>query len=142
MDMVSVRTPSHLLVYHNAPLQDPAYADVLAAAPITADHFSLYDEVADPDERVDLIATGAPDVVAIATALRDRLVSWRRSLVVGTHILPQDQVPPEMADQLRAHGYWDAAGTQGEGAPKPGAGSGPNGSPTPGAGESPRKPTP
>ncbi len=123
MDMVSVRTDTHRLVYREAPLDDEAYVEKLAAAPIDRAHFQLFDLVADPGEQRDLLADGAA-APAVASELRDRLVAWRRSLGRGTHVLPQDEVDPDVAAELRKHGYWEA--TASEGAP-PAAGVKPGG---------------
>jgi arylsulfatase A-like enzyme len=109
MDMIAVRTATHRLVYHHAPLADPGYADTLAAAPLDATHFTLYDLAADPGETTDRVAD--PALAGVVHDLRDRLVAWRRGLAQGTHVLPQDQVPKAMADQLREHGYWEASPT-------------------------------
>lgn len=108
MDMVSVRTETHKLVYHHAPLAVAGYADTLASAPLDAEHFSLFDLRTDPSEKVDVVAT-QPDV---AKALRDQLVAWRRGLRSGTYELPQEQVDPAMADQMRKHGYWEATSNE------------------------------
>jgi len=128
MDMVSVRTATHRLVYENAPLADSTYADTLAAAPLDGTHFQLFDLTADPGELRDLLADLPAGAVPPpeAAALRDRLVAWRRTVSTGTHILPQDQVDPAVAEELRKHGYWAATAnetapgaTPGEGAKAP-----------------------
>lgn len=108
MDMVSVRTPTHKLVYHHAPLNVAGYADTLAAATLDDAHFTLYDLKADPGEQTNIVASDP----TTAGALRDRLVAWRRSLTTGTHQLPQDQVDPAVADQMRKHGYWEAGANE------------------------------
>ncbi len=105
MDMISVRTATHRLVYHHASLAHRAYARILASAQLTPDHFTLYDLVADPGERTDVLAKN----LTKARELRGLLLEWRRSIALGAHVLPQDQVDPAVADQLRKHGYWDAA---------------------------------
>ena len=106
MDMVSVRTPEWRLVYPNVPLATPSYADQMAAAPIDAAHFVLYDLAADPHEQTNVVNLHAD----IAGRLRDRLVAWRRSLTPGTFRLGVDDVSPEVREMLRSRGYWDPRG--------------------------------
>ena len=108
MDMISARTATHKLVYHHAPLNTPGYADTLAAAALDDTHFTLYDLVADPTEQVNILAKDP----TTAASLRDRMVAWRRTLTMGTHQLPQDQVDPAVADQMRKNGYWEAGANE------------------------------
>lgn len=108
MDMVSVRTPNFKLVYHHAPLQAAGYADTLASAALTAEHFTLFDVVNDPGEKTDLIEKRLEE----AEKLREALVTWRRGLVSGTHTLSQDAIDPNVADQMRKHGYWEATANE------------------------------
>jgi hypothetical protein len=61
---------------------------------------------------VNLLHAGA--VPPEAEQLRGALVAWRRSLQTGTHSLPQSEVDPQVADEMRRHGYWEAQ--QGDGA--------------------------
>lgn len=103
MDMVSVRTDAWRLVYHNAPLADPGYVEALAGATLDATHFTLYDLKKDPLEQTNVIESE----VALAAALRDRLVLWRTSLEAGTFRLGEDDVSPEVRAMLKARGYWD-----------------------------------
>jgi hypothetical protein len=104
-----VRTDTHKLVYHHAPLSDPDYIAKLEAAPINSEHFSLYD--ADSAETEDLLSSG--NGAAVAEALRAQLVAWRKSLAQGTHAVPQSAIDPMVADQMRKHGYWEAANNEG-----------------------------
>lgn len=101
MDMVSVRTATHRLVY-SAPLAAPDYIVRLEAAPVDGPAFVLYDLTADPGEHADVHAA---DPVTTA-ALKARLLAWRRGLHTGDYALPQDQVSPQVAASLREHGYW------------------------------------
>ncbi|MES2644829.1 MAG: sulfatase [Myxococcota bacterium] len=109
MDMVTVRTATHRLVYRDAPLEAPDYVAVLAAAALDGPHFELFDLRADPGELRDVHR----DDPATTAALRDKLVAWRSALRMGDYTLPQDQVSPETAASLRAHGYWGAEGSEG-----------------------------
>jgi arylsulfatase A-like enzyme len=132
MDMVSVRTDTHKLVYHHAPLADAGYIATLEAAALDTSHFSLYDLAADPGEQRELLAAG--EGAAVAAELRSQLVAWRRSLTQGTHAVPQSAIDPAVADQMRKHGYWEAANNEGPpgGAPaRPPAGPPPGRPPTP-----------
>ncbi len=106
MDMVSVRTNTHRLVYRGAPLHSADYVERLANTPPTDDGFVLYDLRSDPREQVDVHI----DQAETTAMLRDRLVAWRRGLTVGAYTHPQDLVSPEVARSLREHGYWDAGG--------------------------------
>lgn len=106
MDMVSVRTADHKLIYHHAALADPHYADTLASAPLTDAHFTLYDLKADPGESTNVLGAQGD----AAEAMRAQLVRWRRSLTVGGYVLPQDQVDPAVAEEMRKQGYWSAEG--------------------------------
>lgn len=111
MDMVSVRTQTARLVYQHAPLTDPAYLHTLADAPLDGAHFQLFDLATDPGEQVNLLAAPpGPDVLATAEALRQRLIDWRRGLVIGSYAVPQANVSPAVARQLRDQGYWEAEG--------------------------------
>ena len=102
MDMVTVRTATHRLVY-SAPLQDPDYIARLEAAPEDGADFVLYDVQADPGEQVDVHLRDR----AVTAALKQKLLTWRRGLRPGDYALPQDQVSPSVARSLREHGYWD-----------------------------------
>ncbi|MSQ03139.1 MAG: hypothetical protein EXR71_14830 [Myxococcales bacterium] len=108
MDMLSVRTMTHRLVAKDSSLVDPALADRLAAEPLDSKRFELYDLRSDPGEHTDVHRQDP----ATMEALRTRLVAWRRSITVGQNVLPQDQVSPEVAAELRKHGYWDVPGGQ------------------------------
>jgi arylsulfatase A-like enzyme len=101
MDQVSVRTATHRLVYSRAPLDEPGYAEELAAQDPASSRFALFDLRVDPGELRDVRL----DDPATTAALRDRLVAWRRGLVVATS--PPADVSPEAAASLREHGYWD-----------------------------------
>lgn len=104
MDMVSVRTPTHKLVYAHAPLADPNYLADLAGVELAPDHFTLFDLKADPTEQENVLGS-EPE---IAESLRQKLLDWRRSLALGKYLLPQDQVDPAVAEEMRKHGYWGA----------------------------------
>ncbi len=125
MDMVSVRTATHRLVYRGAPLADPTYAALLRAAPLDGGGFELYDLRVDPGE-----LTPAHDEATTAV-LRDRLVAWREGLRVGDYVLPQAQVSSEVAASLREHGYWGDAQATAAGA----ADAAPSNPPPPPAGQ-------
>lgn len=110
MDQISVRTRDARLVYSDAPLGDPAFVATLRAAPLDARQFELYDHRTDPGEHTNLLdGTPTPEVLARAEALREALAAWRGGLRTGTFVLPQDKVSPEVAQQLREHGYWGEA---------------------------------
>ena len=108
MDMVSVRTNTHRLIYRGPSLGSPDYIEQLTAADVTGPGFVLYDLRDDPEELRDRRA----EQPAVLSDLRDRLVDWRRGLRSGDYILPQDQVSAEAAESLRRHGYWDAVPTK------------------------------
>jgi arylsulfatase A-like enzyme len=105
MDMASARTPRWRLVYR-APLADPSYADTLAAEAIDGGRFTLYDSEADPAETTDVLEKN----LDVARDLRERMVTWRRSLKPGTFRLGPDDVSPEVRAMLQARGYWDPGG--------------------------------
>lgn len=105
MDMVSVRTPTHRLVYSDAPLNDPDYLARLAGEPLDSPRFVLYDLANDPGEQTD-VHVKDPLVTA---ALRDRLVAWRGELRVADYALPGGAISPEVTAALREHGYWNAS---------------------------------
>jgi hypothetical protein len=117
MDMVTVRTLRHRLVYR-APLADPDYLARLASAPLDGPDFSLYALEADPQEQVDVHLDAPQDTAR----LRDALLAWRQGLAIGDFVLPASQVSPGVARSLQQHGYW---GDPGVGAPDPGASSEP-----------------
>ncbi len=106
MDMLSVRTATHRLVAKDVSLVDPALAQNLAAESVDSDKFELYDLRKDPGEHTDVRL----DDAATTDTLRARLVAWRKSIIVGESVLNQDQVSPEVAAELRKHGYWDVPG--------------------------------
>jgi hypothetical protein len=108
MDMVSVRTPTARLVYHHAALNDPKYIEKLQAESLDAMHFLLFDETEDPQEQNNLLKSPSAETLALATTLRQSLIDWRKSLSLGSYLLPQSQVSPAVAQELRTHGYWDA----------------------------------
>ncbi len=105
MDMLSVRTATHRLVAHGVRLDEPGHADALAAAPLDGGQFVLHDLRVDPAELHDARAADP----ATTAELRDRLVVWRRSLRTGDATLLPEAVSPEVAAELRRHGYWGAA---------------------------------
>lgn len=123
MDMVSARSATHRLVYDQATLTAPDWVDRMAAAPLEAPAFELYDVVADPGERVNLLATPDDAARAVAGRLRDGLVAWRRGLTVGGFAADPSTVSPQVRARLREHGYWKAEGEAddvgGPGAPSP-----------------------
>ena len=106
MDMLSVRTTTHRLVAKNISLIDPGLAASLAAEPLESSKFELYDLRSDPGEHTDIHREDP----ATTDTLRGRLVDWRRSITVGQNVLSQDQVSPEVAAELRKHGYWEVPG--------------------------------
>lgn len=119
MGMVSVRTSTARLVYHHAPLSDPDYLKNLEEAALTPEHFLLFDEVQDPQEQKNLLATGDPAALALAATLKQQLLDWRRTLVPGTFLMPQENVSPAVVQQLREHGYWGAAAPSSPASPSP-----------------------
>lgn len=115
MDMVTVRTATHRLVYRDAPLESADYVATLGAEPLDGPRFALYDLAADPGETTDVHLGD----LATTAALRDRLVAWRGGLRVADYTLPQDAVSPATAAALREHGYWST--TEGSADPTPAA---------------------
>lgn len=126
MDMLSVRTQTHRLVFRGPPLNDPGLIDVLVGASLEGGAFDLYDLRTDPGEQIN-VASSQPGVAA---ELRDRLVRWRSSLQVGVYSLPSDQVSREASAAMKEHGYWDNTQTGDPAAPAVPAGPG-QGVPTP-----------
>jgi arylsulfatase A-like enzyme len=106
MGMVTVRTATSRLIYQHAALSDPEYVSKLQASPLTSPQFLLYDETTDPNEQHNLLEHPTPEIQAQAESLKNLLVEWRRNLVLGTFLMPQENVSPEVAQQLREHGYW------------------------------------
>jgi arylsulfatase A-like enzyme len=106
MDMVSVRTATHRLVYRDAPLAAPDYLDVLRAAALDGPQFELFDLRAAPGEHTDVHR----DDPATTAHLRDALVTWRSGIARGAYTLAPDAVSAETVASLKAHGYWDATG--------------------------------
>ena len=104
MDMVTVRTATHRLVFHG-PLASPDFLDRLRAAPTDGPDFQLFDLQADPLEQVE-VHLMQPETT---TALRDRLVGWREGLDQGAYALRPEQISPAVARSLQEHGYWGAA---------------------------------
>ncbi len=117
MDMVSVRTATHRLVYRDAPLAAPDYLDVLRAAALDGPQFELFDLRADPGEHTDVHR----DDPATTAHLRDALVTWRTGLARGAYTLAPDAVSAATVASLKAHGYWDAQGGAAPAAPPPAA---------------------
>ncbi len=103
MDMITVRTATHRLVYKEASLLEKDYVATLAATPPDSPHFELYDLTTDPREQTDVHLADP----ATTTTLRDALVAWRKSIRVGTNAIAPDQVSPEVLADLRKHGYFD-----------------------------------
>jgi arylsulfatase A-like enzyme len=126
MDMVTVRTPTHRLVYRGGSLASADFTPALRAAPIDGTAFSLYDLRSDPGEQAPL------QDPATAAALRDVLVTWREGLRAGDFVLPEARVSPEVARALREHGYWGPeAALPGSEAARPEAPAEPVKAPTP-----------
>lgn len=105
MDMIAVRTATHRLVYKEASLLDKDYVATLAATPPDSAHFELYDLRSDPGEQHDVHLA---DPATTAT-LRDALVRWRSGITVGSNAVAPDQIDPAVLEDLRRHGYFDAA---------------------------------
>ena len=97
MDMITVRTATHRLVYKEASLLEKDYVATLAATPPDSPHFELYDLTTDPREQTDVHLADP----ATTTTLRDALVAWRKSIRVGTNAIAPDQVSPEVLADLR-----------------------------------------
>ncbi len=115
MDMISVRTETFRLVFEGPPLYTEGYTRVLSEAPLSPSRFSLYDLRSDPSEHQDLLESSSPEALAQGEALRKLLVDWRLSLKTGQHGISPESVDPEVARQLRVHGYWESR----EGDPSP-----------------------
>ncbi len=107
MDMIAARAPHWRLIYRDAPLVAPDYADVLAAAELSPAHFQIFDLAADPGEQTNVLEHPTPEQLARARTLRDGLVEWRRGLTPGTYRLGPDDVSNEVRALLQARGYWD-----------------------------------
>ncbi len=108
MDMISVRTVSHKLIARGVALSAPDLVPALAAAPMVAGRFDLFDLQRDPGEHRDLLEKPNPEVLALAESLRERLLAWRVDLAIGTAAQDPSRVDPAVAEQLRRHGYWRA----------------------------------
>lgn len=99
LGQVSVRSPTHRLVFHGLALTDPDHTQTLASAPIDGPHFTLYETAKDPTEQTDVRAAQAAE----AERLRTALVDWRRSLAQGTQKSAPDAATKAL---LQRHGYW------------------------------------
>ncbi len=110
MDHVTVRTPTHRLVFGGTPLQAPDHLERLRNAPLAPPAFELYDHRVDPGESTNRVLEDP----TTAAALRERLVQWRAGLDVSNYSLDASGVSAEQAEELRKHGYWGIEG----GAPK------------------------
>ena len=110
MDMIAARTATHKLIANDTHLSDPGVIAALASWPLTAQHFELYDLVADPREQRNLLDAPVGDAIKVAGELRSRLVDWRTSLGPP----PADPGSPapsaEAIEQIRLHGYWEMEG--------------------------------
>ena len=115
MGMVSVRTARERLVYHHAPLSDPDYVAHLKEAPLSSEHFLYFRD--DPAEQKNLLDHASPEDLAAAELLRQKLIGWRAGLVAGSYLLSPEKVSPEVAAQLRLHGYWGQDTPEAPGAP-------------------------
>jgi arylsulfatase A-like enzyme len=104
MGMVSVRTAHARLVYHHAPLSDPDYLLKLEQAPLTPEHFLYF--LDDPQEQKNRLERPTTNDTVEAEQLRQQLIQWRKSLVAGSYLLSPEKVSPEVAAQLKLHGYW------------------------------------
>jgi hypothetical protein len=81
---------------------DPNLSQQLASLAPTDSRVALYALGTDPRETKDVKA----EQPAVAAELLTRLSTWRQGLRVGDHRLRPDEVPPEVAAEMRAHGYW------------------------------------
>ncbi len=104
MDMIAVRTTSHKLIYTGPSLADKDYIPTLQAADLDDEHFELYALGEDPNEQQNLINTIGAE--SMAQTLKDQLIAWRQSIKMGTHLLPQSAVSPEVRKQMQDQGYW------------------------------------
>jgi arylsulfatase A-like enzyme len=98
---VSVRTPTHRLVFSGTSPASSRFEERLATAAVASPEFALYDLRRDPGETTNLIG----EQPELAVALRDELLLWWRGLDRSGHreLSPQD---PALLEALRARGYW------------------------------------
>jgi hypothetical protein len=89
--MVSARSAAGRLTYTGVQSTDPLLADLLAAAQLDGPAFEATEGVASADRE----------------AQRTAMVTWFRSLRQPTTDNAAE-TPPELKEQLKARGYWDA----------------------------------
>lgn len=106
MSMLALRTETHKLIVSDIDLTDPGHVAALERRVIDDGTFQLYDMVADPDEKHNIIAEKTQDNNALARQLRRKLVESRRTMTMGEHILSPSTVPDEVRQAMQDAGYW------------------------------------
>jgi arylsulfatase A-like enzyme len=98
---VSVRTPTHRLVFSGVSPASNRFEEQLATTAISSPAFALYDLRSDPGETSDVIG----EQPELASALRDELLAWWRGLDRSgrRELSPQD---PALLEALKERGYW------------------------------------
>lgn len=98
---VSVRTPTHRLVFSGASPASNRFEEQLGTTAAAAPGFALYDLRRDPEELKDVI----DEQPELAADLRDELLVWWRGLDRSgrRELPPQD---PALLEALQERGYW------------------------------------
>ncbi len=98
---LSLRSPTHRLVFRGVPPAFPMFSTALAAAPLEEPWFQLFDLQLDPEEQEDVLA----EQRAMARQMKADMLQWYQGLQLSGQRgqPPQD---PDLLEALRARGYW------------------------------------